>query len=99
MLYISGYINHCLINTFGMISQFFTTLNSCIIPEDEIEVIPRYTNQFYNYSHLSKMEEVVIYEQPHSNSNCMRRTRSDPNLKLQFIEAPHKKKDSEWDIL
>ena len=45
------------------------------------------------------MEEVVIYEQPHSNSNCMRRTRSDPNLKLQFIEAPHKKKDSEWDIL
>ena len=84
-------------NTFGMISLFFTTLNSCIIPEEEKEVLPRYNNEFYNYSNLSKMEEVVVYEQPHRNR--MRRTRSDPNLKLHFRENTQTNKDSEWDIL
>lgn len=96
MLYITGYINSCLINTFGIITNFFSSLNSCIIPEEEeVEVLPKYNTHFYNFSNLSNLEEVVVYEQPR-----YRRTRSDPNLKLNFRQNKSvANKDSEWDIL
>jgi len=101
MLYLSGYINSCLVNTSGIISSFFKNLNSFLLPEEE-EVVPRYNKNFYNYSNISKLEEVVIYEQPHRNST-IKRSRSDPNLKINFSETKKKNtsvsKDCEWDIL
>ena len=109
MLYLSGYINKCLTNSFDVISIFFNTLNSYIIPEEDPTFNDTSSN-FYNYSNLSKLEEVVICEQPVYKR---RRTRSDPNIKLILKEEtivkptpkPQKivvnkiKKDDEWDIL
>ena len=94
MLYISGYINNCLINTYGMITYFFSSLNSCIIPEEE-QVLPEYNTHFYNFSNLSKLDEVVVYEQP-----LYRRTQSDPNIKLNYRQPKSvANQDREWDIL
>ena len=115
MLYLSGYINNCLTNSFDVISIFFNTLNSYIIPEEDPTFNDTNSN-FYNYSNLSKLEEVIICEQPVYKR---RRTRSDPNIKLILkeemivkpkpitipIQIPKKivvnkiKKDDEWDIL
>lgn len=93
MLYVSGYINICLINTYGMITYFFSSLNSCIIPEEE--VLPKYNTDLYNFSNLSKLDEVVVYEQPR-----YRRTRSDPNIKLNLRQNKLvDNQDREWDIL
>ena len=88
-----------IINTFDMISSFFTNLHSCLIHKEEKDVLPRHNNTFYNYSNISKMEEVVVFEQPRHNLDIKRRTRSDPNLKFHVIESTKKNKDSEWDIL
>jgi hypothetical protein len=82
MLYLSGYINNCLTNSFDVISIFFNTLNSYIIPEED-PTFNDTTSNFYNYSNLSKLEEVVICEQPVYKR---RRTRSDPNIKLILKE-------------
>ena len=100
MLYLSGYINSCLVNTCGIISSFLKNLNSFLLPEEEEH--PRHNTNFYNYSNLSNLEEVVIYEQPRRNSP-IKKSRSDPNLRINFIEIkkPNTQvsKENEWDIL
>jgi hypothetical protein len=82
-----------------MISNFFKNLNSFILPEEEH---PRYYTNFYNYSNISNLEDVVIYEQPRRNSP-IKKSRSDPNLRINFIEIKNPNtqvsKETEWDIL
>ena len=86
MLYVSGYINTCLRNTFDIVGYFFESLNKCFIPNKKEN-----PTDFYNFSNLSKLEEVVIYEQP---KRKVKRTKSDPNLRINF-----KENDCDWDIL
>lgn len=100
----SGYINSCLISTSDIVSVFFITLNSYIIPEEE-PTKPK-TN-FYKSSNLSTLEDDIIYDQP---VYTRRRTRSYPNIKMYLTDPPsrcdeskvvltNKEKDEEWDIL
>lgn len=79
MLYTSGYFNSCITKTFNIFLTCFENLNFLFVNIPKNDNYKK--NNFYNYNHLNKLEEVVIYnKQP----KMLKKTKSDPNLKINF---------------
>ena len=86
MLYISSYINKCISNTLGIFLNCFQNINNIFVNNDNMNDNYK-KHDFYNFKHLSKLEEVIIYDKPERITICM----SSPNIII-------KDKDNEWNI-
>lgn len=79
MLYISGYINKCITGSLNIFLDCFQKINNFF---DNNNINKDYKkHDFYNFKNLAELDEVVIYDK---QPNIIKKSKSDPNLKINF---------------